>query len=108
MGVNDDANALLRDLGATRDALRYATRASLDDIGGTLRDLVRRADAEALAGEIRDLLHEHASAVAVLRALDEGADSRGDADGSVLDARVDAALAAGAGALRRALDRIDS
>jgi hypothetical protein len=130
VGVNDDdLAALLADLGTTPSALLDATLANVDDLGGTLRDMARglradawrapgrrRDDALDVAREARDILREHGSALAVLRALGQAPTLEGDADGSLLDARLDGAMRAmedgvtddGArAALQSALDRID-
>jgi len=130
MGVTDDDLAsLLHDLGTTPTALLDATLASFDDLGGTLRDMTRdlradawrapdrrRDDALGLAREVGDVVRDHQSAVAVLRALGRAPILVGDADGSLLDARLDAATRAMEGgaidddaraALQSALDRID-
>ncbi len=130
MGVTDDDLAsLLRDLGTTPEALLDATLASLDDLGGTLRDMTRdlradalrapdrrRDDVLGLAREVGDVVREHQSALAVLRALGHPPTLAAEADGSLLDARLDAASRAMEGgatddgaraALQSALDRVD-
>jgi hypothetical protein len=126
---DDDLAALLADLATSPDALLDATLASLDDLGGTLRDMTRdlradawrapgrrRDDVLALAGEVGDVLREHQSALAVLCALGRAPNLAADADGSLLDARLDAASRAMEGvttddgaraALQSVLDRID-
>lgn len=130
MGVTDeDLAALLRDLATTPEALLDATLASLDDLGGTLRDMTRDLRADAwrgldrrrddvldLAREVGDVVREHQSGLAVLRALGRAPTLAADADGSLLGARLDAATRAmergaidgGARAsLQATLDRID-
>jgi hypothetical protein len=130
MGVNDDdLAALLADLATTPEALLAATLASLDDLGGTLRDMTRdlradswrapdrrRDDVLDLAREIGDVVREHRSAIAVLHALGQAPTLAAEADGSLLDARLDAATRAMEGdatddgaraTLQSALDRID-
>jgi hypothetical protein len=130
MGVNDDdLGALLADLATTPEVLLDATLASLDNLGGTLHDMIRdlragawraqdrrRDDVLDLAREVGDVVREHQSALVVLRALGRAPILDADADGSLLDARLDAATRAMEGgtpddearaALQSALDRID-
>lgn len=131
MGVTDDDDlaVMQRDLATTSEALLAATLASLDDLGGTLRDMTRdlrtdawratdrrRDDVLDLAREVADVVREHRSAVAVLRALGRAPTLAAEADGSLLDARLGAATRAMEGdatddgaraALQSVLDRID-